>query len=229
MKNTLILAACILSVTACSSKKPAEPAASDSAPPAAAAPAAQPAAQRAGEPAKVEITDALVLKYMDYQKQEAAIIEKYLAETGKNIASAKGDAMKTMQQISINEKLGKEFETALQAKRTELGLTEDQFNTLRDAVGMIANGRMLYNQMGGDAQLAKMQAEQKKQLAALPEAQRAEAEKTIADMSKGLTDMKNGLDLRKKYGDQAADVLLKHADELAKQQWENLKKLGEKK
>jgi hypothetical protein len=225
MKNALILAACLLSVTACSSKKAAEPAASDSAPPAAAAPAAQPA----GEPAKVEITDALVLKYLDYQKQEAAIIEKYLAETGRNIASAKGDAMKTMQQISINEKLGKEFEAALQAKRTELRLTEDQFNTLRDAVGMIANGRMLYNQMGGDAQLAKMQAEQKKQLAALPEAQRAEAEKTIADMSKGLTDMKNGLDLRKKYGDQAADVLLKHADELATQQWENLKKLGEKK
>jgi hypothetical protein len=227
MKRILIPLCCLVIAAACSSKKAEEPA-----PPA--ANAAQPAAPAAGpsapaEPAKIEFTDALVLKYMEYQKQQVAIVSKFAEQSRKNLEAAKGDTAKTLQQISVNEKLSNEMDAALAAKRTELGLTEDQSTALQEAVGMIATGRMLYNQMGGDAQLAKMEAEQKKQIAALPEAQRAEAEKTVAEMSKGFRDMKDGAELRKKYGDQAADVLLKHADELAKQQEEAFKLLGGKK
>ena len=117
----------------------------------------------------------------------------------------------------------------LKAKRAELGLGDEEFAALEDAVGLIANGRMLYNQMGGDAQLAKMEAEQKQQLAALPAAQRAEAEKAMGEMTKSLRSLKDGADLREKYGDKSADILLKHADELARQKFDALKLLGGKK
>ena len=143
---------------------------------------------------------------MEYQKQKLVIVSKFAEETRKNLASAKGDAAKTLQQIPINEKLSKEMDAALDAKRAEVGLSQEQFEALEGAVELIANGRLLYNQMGGDAQLAKMEAESKKQIAAMPEAQRAAAEKQFADMSQSLRELKDGLELRKKYGDQAADV-----------------------
>jgi len=228
MTRLLIAAVCLLLAVACSSKKAEEPAApAQSAPPAASETASPPAVS--SEPAKVEFTDELVLRYMEYDKQKMAIVAAFIEETRKNLASAKGDTAKTLQQIPINEKLGKEMEEKLRAKRAELGLGEEQFTALESAVDMLANGRMLYNQMGGDAQLAKMEAEQKKQIAALPEAQRVEAEKAMGEMSRSLREMKDGLELRKKYGDASADVLLKHADELAKRRFEALKLLGEKK
>jgi hypothetical protein len=166
---------------------------------------------------------------MDYDKQNSAIVAKYVEESRKNLASVKGDTAKTLQQISINAQLSKDMDEKLKAKRAELGLGDEEFSALQDAVGMIATGRMLYNQMGGDAQLARMQAEQTKQLAAMPEAQRAEAERTMGEMTKSLREMKDGLELRKKYGDKSADVLLKHADELARQKYDALKLLGDKK
>jgi hypothetical protein len=229
MKRLLIALVCLIVAAACSSKKADEPAApaAGAATPASAQPTPVPAP--AAEPAKVEFTDALVLKYMEYQKQQVAIVSTYADQTRKNLASAKGDAAKILQQIPINEKLSQEMDAALKAKRAEVGLTEEQFSALQEAVELIANSRLLYNQMGGDAQLAKMEADSKKQIAALPEAQRAEAEKTLGDMSKSLRELKDGLELRKKYGDQAADVLLKHADDLARHQMEAFKLLGEKK
>jgi hypothetical protein len=231
MKRLLIVAACLALATACSSKKPSESATPTSAAQPASAVPAPPAAAPSSpaEPRTVEITDDLVQKYMDYEKQNIAIVAKYAEESRKNLASVKGDTAKTLQQISISEQLSKEMNEKLKAKRAELGLGDAEFTALQDAVGMIANGRMLYNQMGGDAQMAKMEAEQKKQLAAMPEAQRAEVEKTMGDMTKSLTEMKDGLDIRKKYGDKSADVLLKHADELARQKYEALKLLGDKK
>ena len=63
----------------------------------------------------------------------------------------------------------------------------------------------------------------------MPEAQRAAAEKQFADMSQSLRELKDGLELRKKYGDQAADVLLKHADALATQRMDALQLLAGKK
>ena len=51
----------------------------------------------------------------------------------------------------------------------------------------------------------------------------------MADVSKSLRDMRDGAELRKKYGDKAADVLLRHADDLAKQKLDALKLLGGKK
>jgi hypothetical protein len=228
MKRLPFALLCLTIALSCSSKKADEAAvAEEKAPAASAAPAATPAL--AAEPAKVEFTDALVLKYMDYQKQRLAIVTRFAEETRKNLAAAKGDAAKTLQQIPLNEKLSQEMDAALDAKRAEVGLSKEQFEALEGAVELIANGRLLYNQMGGDAQLAKMEAESKKQIAAMPEAQRAEAEKTFADMSKSLKELKDGLELRKKYGDQAADVLLKHADELAKQRMDGLQLLAGKK
>jgi hypothetical protein len=229
MKRLLIVAACLVLAAACSSKKADESAAP--APAVQSAPATAPAAAPAtpAEPGKIAITDDLVRKYMDYEKQRTALAARFAEETRQNLASAKGDAAKLLQQISINDKLGKEMEEKLKSARAALGLKDEEFSALEEAVGMVANGRMLYNQMGGDAQLARMEAEQKKQIAALPEAQRAEAEKTMAETTRSLTSMRDGLDLRKKFGDASADVLLRHADELASQRLDALKTFGGKK
>ena len=171
----------------------------------------------------------MVTKYMEYQKENLALLKQYVAESRKNIESAKGDTMKTLNQISINDKLGKELDAKLAAKRQQLGLVQEEFDALKDAAQMVATGRALYNQMGGDAQVAKMEAEQKAQLAKLTPEQRAAAEVQIAEMTKSLTDVRDGLDVRKKYGDRSADALLKHADELAKQYWDGLKEMAGKK
>jgi len=165
MKRLLIVAACLALVAGCS-KKPSDEAASGAQPAAAAQQAA--AAQPAGGPSepaapkKVEITEDLVLKYMEYQKENFALVAKYAEETKKNMDSAKGDTAKTIQQMAIADKLGKEMEAQQRAKRQALGLSEEDFKALQDAVQTVATGRLLYQQMGGDAQLAQMEAEQKK-------------------------------------------------------------------
>jgi hypothetical protein len=232
MKRLIVLAAC-LALFGAACKKNAEPApAAQPEQPAAAAPAGGPSANApapAAEPKKVEITEALVQKYIEYQKENLALVQQYVAESKKNIESAKGDAAKTLNQISINEKLSKEMEAKLDVKRQQLGMSVDELATLKDAAGAVAAGRGLYNQMGGDAAVAKMEADSKAQIAKMPAEQRAAAEAQFATMSKSLTDVRDGLDIRQKYGDKSADALLKYADVLAKQQWDALKELSGKK
>jgi hypothetical protein len=143
--------------------------------------------------------------------------------------AAKGDTSKLAQQMSLAERLGKQLEAQQQAKRRELGLSEEEFKTLQDAAQTVATSRALYNQMGGDAQLTQMEAESKKQIAALPADQREAATAQMNEMSKSLRSLKDGMDVREKYGDKAADALMKHADDLAKQYWDGLKKMDEKK
>jgi hypothetical protein len=236
MKRLVIVAACLALVAGCS-KKPSDEAASGAPPAGQPGTAAQPAAsaQPAGGPSepaapkKVEITEDMVLKYMEYQKENFALVAKYAEETKKNMDSAKGDTAKTIQQMAIADKLGKEMEAQQRAKRQALGLSEEDFKALQDAVQTVATGRLLYQQMGGDAQLAQMEAEQKKQIAALPADQREAASAQMAEVTKNLKSLKDGIDVREKYGDKSADVLLKHADALAKQYFDALKMTGDKK
>jgi hypothetical protein len=234
MKHLLVLFACLLLVAGCSKK--ADVATSTGGQPGAGAagqsatsekPAAGPS--ESAEPKKVDITDDLVVKYMTYQKENLALLATYADETRKNMEAAKGDTSKLAQQMSLAERLGKELEAQQQAKRRALGLSEEEFKALQDAAQTVATSRALYNQMGGDAQLALMEAEAKKQIAALPADQRDAAAAQMNETSKSLRSLKDGMDVREKYGDKAADALMKHADELAKQYWDGLKKIGEKK
>lgn len=224
----LITGLALTTAIACSRKPADSEATAPASEPSAAAPAQSGPAESA-EPKTVVFTDDLVKKFMEYQKENYALLQHYVAESRKNLESSKGDTLKTLNQISINEKLGKEMDAKLVAKRKELGLSEEEFEAVKDAAQMLATGRSLYNQMGGDAALAKMEAEQKAQVAKLPAEQRAAAEAQMADMTKSLREVRDGLELRKKYGDQAADVLLRHGDELAKQYTEMLKMMAEKK
>lgn len=234
MKRSIVLIACcvVVSMTGACSKKTADSAAPADQPAAAAAPAAAPAAAETPQPAEpkpIEITDDLVTKYMEYQKVNFALLQQYAEESRKNLESAKGDTTKTLNQISINDKMSKELDAKLKAKRQELGLGDAEFAVVKEGADAIATGRALYNQMGGDAQLAKMEAEQKAEIAKMPAEQRAAAEAQAANVTKSLRDVRDGLDLRRKYGDKSADALLRHADALAKQQWEALKLMGGKK
>ncbi len=77
--------------------------------------------------------------------------------------------------------------------------------------------------------MAKIQAQQKKEIAGLPEAQRQAAEASLSSVSKTLTDLRGAAEVRKKYGDKSADALLKHADELAAPRLDVLKLLGARK
>ncbi len=234
MKHCLILLACLLLVAGCS--KNADDGTSTGGQPAASA-ATQPAASEkpaagpseSAEPKKVDITEDFVVKYMTYQKENLALLAKYSEETKKNMEAAKGDTSKLVQQVSIADCLGKELDAKQQAKRRELGLSEEEFKALQDAAQTVATSRALYNQMGGDAQLAQMEADARKQIAALPADQREAATAQMNEMSKSLRSLKDGMDVREKYGDKAADALMKHADELAKQYWDGLKKIGDNK
>ena len=165
MKHLPIVVACLLLIAGCSKK--AENATSNAGQPgtdsggqpaAAAKPAAGPS--ESAEPKKVDITEDLVVKYMGYQKENLALLAKYSEETKKNMEAAKGDTAKLGQQLAIAERLGKELEAQQQAKRRELGLSEEEFKALQDAAQTVATSRALYNQMGGDAQLAQMEADQ---------------------------------------------------------------------
>ena len=234
MNRLLIAAACLLLVAGCSRKadeatstagQPPTDAAGH--PAAAATPAAGPS--ESAEPKKVDITEDLVVKYMEFQKENLALLAKYSEETRKNMEAAKGDSAKLVQQVSIADRLGKEMEEKLSAKRRELGLSEEEFKAVQDAAQTVATSRALYNQMGGDAQLAQMEADSKKQIAALPPDQREAATAQMNEVTKSLRSLKDGIDVREKYGDKAADALMKHADELARQYWDALKKVGDKK
>jgi len=234
MKRLALVAVCIaVAAAAACSKNAAEPAAapapgSQAAAPAAGGPSTPAEAATPAEPKKVEITEPLVMKFMDYQKAQLALVQEFAAQAGKSLKAAEGSTLKTLNTMTENAKLGEQLEEKLKAKRGELGLAEEEFEVVQDAVQTMATARALYNQMGGDAQVAKIEADQKAQLAKLPAEQRAAAEAQMADMNKAFMDLKNGLDVRKKHGDQAADVLLRHADELAKAYWEGLKSLGKK-
>ena len=234
MKHCLILFACLLLVAGCS-KKAADGTSTGGQPGTNAAGTPATSEKPAGgpsesaEPKKVDITEDLVVKYLGYQKENLTLIEKYVQDTKKNMEAAKGDTSKLAQQVSIADRLGKELEAQQQAKRRELGLSEEEFKALQDAAQTVATSRALYNQMGGDAQLTQMEAESKKQIAALPADQREAATAQMNEMSKSLRSLKDGVDVREKYGDKAADALMKHADELAKQYWDALKQMGDKK
>ena len=186
----------------------------------------------AGEPEApatepVEITDALVASYMEYQKENIRIVKEYAEKARQNAESARGDTVKALRQIDIATQYGKEMEQKLEAKRRELGLSEQQFETARDAVLMTANFRMLFNQMGGDKQLAEIAAAQKAAIEGMPEAQRPAAQAEADKMMKSFTDARDLADIRQKYGDKSAEVLLRHADALAAQHLEFLQ-LGKK-
>ncbi len=233
MKRLIVLAACLALVSVACKKSADTPAAGQGAPqPAAAAPAGGPSATpeaAPAEPKKIEITDAMVVKFIEYQKENIALVQQYAAESKKNLESAKGDTAKALNQVAMADRMTKELDAKLEAKRQALGLDREEFDMLKDAVQTVATARALYNQMGGDAQVAAMEAQQKAGIAKLPPEQRAAAEAQSAEMLKNFDDLKNGADVRKKYGDRNADVILKHADELAKQYWDGLKAMGEKK
>ncbi len=101
---------------------------------------------------------------MEFQKENLALLAKYSEETRKNMEAAKGDSAKLVQQVSIADRLGKEMEEKLRAKQRELGLSEEEFKAVQDAAQTVATSRALYNQMGGDAQLAQMEAERRSRL-----------------------------------------------------------------
>jgi len=231
MKRFVVLVACALVTFACQ-KKPAEPAAeAPAAQPAAAAPAeATPAPAAApAETAPVVITEDLVAKYIEYEKENIRLATEFAEQARKNLKAAEGSTVKTLNTIGLTDDMSKAMEEKLAAKRRALGLGDAEFEAVKDAAATLANGRMLYNQMGGDAQLAKMEAEMKQQVAAVPADQRAAAEAEMAKVTQGLKDMRDGADVRKKYGDASADAMLKYADVLARQRLEALGAMAGKK
>jgi hypothetical protein len=222
--NRTSLATTLLATTllaACGGHSDEAKPAGDAAPPAASEPAAAPA-QPATPAGPVEISDALVSAFLEYQKENMRIVREYAEKSRKNIEAAKGDVSKAVQQVNLATQYSKEMDEKLAAKRRELGFSEEQFDTLRDAAQGTATYRLLFNQMGGDKQLAAMEAEQKAQIDRLPEAERAAAQAQSDQMMQVFKDNRDLVELRKKYGDKSWEVLMRHADALAAQQLEFL-------
>ena len=230
MKRVSVLLACALLMVSCDRDRAPEdaPAPDDSAP--AASELARPEEPEAvgEEPAELQITDEMVAKYVEYEKENVRILRDYVAAAAKNLQSARGDSVKTLEQVAVSQKFTKELEEKLEAKRQELGLSERELAAAKDAAQMTATARVLYQQMGGDAQLASMEAEQQKAIEALPQEQRAAAIADMEKMLKGVKDMRDAAEVRKKYGDKSADAVLRHADVLVRQRLEVLQMMSRK-
>lgn len=215
-------------VAGCGGKSDEATPSDEAAAPAASEPAAAPAPESTAAPEPVEITDALVTAYMQYQKENMRIVREYAEKSRQNLEGAKGDVSKAIRQANLATEYGKEMDEKLAAKRRELGFTEAQFDTLRDAVQATATYRLLFNQMGGEKQLAAIEAEQKAHIDKLPEAERAAAQAQGNEMMQVFKDNRDLVELRKKYGDSSWEVLKRHADALSAQQLEFLQ-MGNKK
>jgi hypothetical protein len=224
MKRTLALLPALVFLAHCS-KSTSTPAAAPPAAPVAspasraAAPESKPAAaepEPAGEERKVEITDALVGKYVVYLKESIPARKAALAEYGSEWA--KIDKEKGLRQgvdaLKSGQKLHKAAEEAEQKARDKAGLSEEEVEALAAVVPDVIMPRMLMKQNGMNAQAAEMEKQMRAAMETLPPEQREQAAKELKEMTQGLKDLHEGKEVREKHGDKAVEAVLKHEAEL---------------
>lgn len=228
MRHTLTLFGAVLLLANCtkgSSQPPgreAPPAPSAKVPER--APEAAPVAKAAAEEEKkVELTEALVAKYVTYLKDvvasRKALVAQYRAETAK-LEKEKGlkqgvDAMKLVQELP------QAFEAAERKALESSGLSAEEVKVLSDAVGAVVMPRMLVTKDALEAQAAMVKQAQAN-LEKLPPEQRTKAEQQLKEVTEGLNAARDVPEARQKYGDKAVDAVLKHEVELAGLQKEAL-------
>jgi hypothetical protein len=188
--------------------------------PVAEAPSAPPAPKPAVEEDKpVVIDEAMVDKYLAAEKtivaDARAFFEKSAAEL--KAAKEKDSTGAELQALGSITERSKKLDEVRKSTIEKSGLTRKEFDATKELVTSVEMMRSMYEKAGGDAAVAKMEQDIKAQLAPqlakLPEAERADAEKKALSISDSLRAMGDARDARKKHGDAAVEAVLKRLPE----------------
>jgi hypothetical protein len=164
--------------------------------------------------AKVPITDAMVDRYLGYNKDFRQAQTDWVRQSHGNLADLRADAA---------------FGETLKRLRDKWNLSEPQVKALDGLFGQIGTSRLMWEKMGGKEQLAYLEKEQAKERAhptkvdvpanAPPQmrgyAQNLEAlqqgnVERMASAIDGLKRQRDLTDLRAQYGDEVIDYVLKN-------------------
>lgn len=214
MTRTRTLLAAFLLTAACSKEPKAPPAPPPEPPKADLAQTPPEPPPPAPEEKKIQITEPLVAKYTAYLQEVVAAHQALMTEYGKDVQRI--DKEKGVKQgvdaIASAGKVQKAVDEAEQKARAKAGLDLAEIDALRPAVGDVILPRLAYKDTAKQAD--DIEKQMKAQLAKLPADQRAEAEKQMAEMLKGMRSLGNATEARQKYGDDAVEAILKHEAEL---------------
>lgn len=225
MKRVLIVAAAALALAACNKKSNPEPESTDQAVSAGAETADASAeeadaaneADAAEEEEKPHIDAEVVRKYGVYL-QGLIAEQKRIIEEIEKLDREKAGAVKTWSKsIAITER----FSAAEEKLEKDSGLSEAQIEAMQDLLGSV----VLARSMVGEDALAGVR-ELRKQIDAMPADQRAEAEKTVAEMEKGIEEMRSAKEARERWGDAAVDAVIAEEKTLIAKWKESTEALG---
>jgi hypothetical protein len=215
----LPIAALLLSVH-CSKGSPptpkAQPGAAQPAGQAAAAPALQaPAAEPAAEAPRIEITEARVARYAVYLADIIPAQRAILQQSGEGFRKVdqENGLKQTADAVDTVQKAQRAADEAERRAEAKAGLSKEEVGALSGPVGEVLLARLTASQQ--DSAVQAMEQQMRESVAKLPADQRAEAEKSLGELTQGLKDLKDAKESRKAYGDQAVDAILKHEAELA--------------
>jgi len=216
-RKALLLATLALSLH-CSKGSSGKAPPAQAAPPAAKEAAAETPPPAEPEPAaeepKLEITEGRVTRYVAYMTDwipaQRAIQQQYGTDFAR-IDKEKG-LKQTGDALGSIQKAQKAADEAERTSLAKAGLSKEEVAAVGPAVGEVITARLIYGQQEGG--MKAMVKQMQDAVAKLPADQRADAEKQVAEMTKGLDDLKTAKEARQKYGDPAVDAILKHEVEL---------------
>lgn len=161
---------------------------------------------------KVRVSEALVLKYLDYRKQVVVQGRNVVKAVTEEQAAEKKD---TKLAGSVRAKLATDgFVTRMrdleEAARQKLGLSRDEVVAVGQVVGEVLSARQIWKRSGGDEAVQKARAE----LAVMPEGERKKAQARLEERARGFADMRDAKGARARFGDAAVDAVLAHEDAL---------------
>lgn len=221
MKRVLIVAAAALALAGCNKKNNPEPESTEQAASAgtetADADADASEAASEDEEEKPHIDAEVVRKYGVYLQGLIAEQKKAIEEIEKLEREKAGAVKSFSKSIALTER----FDAAEKKLEKDSGLSEAQILAMQDLLGSVVLARSLVNEEA----LAGVR-ELRKQIAAMPADQRAEAEKNVAEMEKGIREMRDAKEARERWGDAAVDAVIAEEKTLIAMWKESTEALG---
>ena len=220
MKRAVLLVAALTLVTGCKEKKSEEaPPPPPPTPVAAAKKEAPP--PPAEEPAEkpLVIDAAMVDKYLAAQKVIVAETKVYVEKTQADLKAVqdKDSTAASLKVLANMEERSKKLDEVKRSALEKNGLSEREYAELNELVTSVELSQAMFEKAGGEAAVAKMEADIKAQLAAqaakgTPE-ERAKAEKEALEMTETMRSVGQAKDARERYGDAAVDAVMKRLPE----------------
>jgi putative protein kinase ArgK-like GTPase of G3E family len=146
-------------------------------------------------PKNIEITETLVKKYLKHVRQKL----KSLQEHAKEIAQTE-----SAKNAGINE-LSKKLYAKLEILRNNAGITKETEQILDDLAFSIISAKLILQTNNVDLKELKE---------SLPPEEQAQSEKFFKDMRAAQIEVASLKEIRKKYGDKAVNIFIRHDQEL---------------